>query len=106
MSANAAFCVGVSIKPLTDITVGTSDQFWLFEAHTGRLLHGGESGDLLPTLSEGDSVTIEYDADQRTLAFGKNDAAVAVAFTDVMKLGMDLFPVFRFNRRQNVAKVL
>ncbi len=58
MSAGAAFCVGVGQKPLTDLAVNTSDQFWLYEAHTGRLVHDGETGDLLPSLSDGDTLKV------------------------------------------------
>ncbi len=57
-SVGASFCVGVGQKPLTDLATSTSDQFWLYESHTGRLVHGGETGDLLPSLSRGDTLKV------------------------------------------------
>jgi len=67
MSDNPSFCVGVGQKPLTDRATSTSDQFWLYEAHTGRMLHNGETGELLPPLSNGDSITLVFDKEAKTL---------------------------------------
>ena len=53
-SDNAAFCVGVAQKPLTNRQLGSSAQFWALESHTGRLYHEGESNELLFSVSEGD----------------------------------------------------
>lgn len=53
-TANGAVCVGVAQKPLSNRRVGSSNQFWALESHTGRLYHEGESNELGPTLSEGD----------------------------------------------------
>ena len=101
----AGFCVGVGQKPLTDRATSTSDQFWLYEAHIGRLVHGGETGDLLPTLSRGDSITLNFSNEERTLTLIKNNDPAVVAFTDVFKEHTDLFPVILFNRSYNTSKV-
>lgn len=104
-SANAAFCIGIGQKPLTNRQVGSSGQFWAWEAHTGRLYHEGESNELLFTISEGDSVTVEYDAVTKTLSLGKNGGDMSVAFHDVVKQGQDLHAVLLFTRRHNTTKV-
>ena len=102
---NAAFCVGVSQKPLTNRQVGSSGQFWAWEGHTGRLYHEGESNELLFIAKEGDSVTVEYDTVAKTLSFRKNDGGLSVAFHNVVKQGRDLYPVLLFTRRHNTTKV-
>ena len=102
---NAAFCVGVGQKPLTNRQVGSSGQFWAWEGHTGRLYHEGESNELLFIVKEGDSVTVEYDTVAKTLSFGKNDGGLSVAFHNVVKQGRDLYPVLLFTRRHNTTKV-
>ena len=102
---NAAFCVGVGQKPLTNRQVGSSGQFWAWEGHTGRLYHEGESNELLFIVKEGDSVTVEYDTVAKTLSFGKNDGVLSVAFHNVVKQGRDLYPVLLFTRRHNTTKV-
>ena len=102
---NAAFCVGVSQKPLTNRQVGSSGQFWAWEGHTGRLYHEGESNELLFIAKEGDSVTVEYDTVAKTLSFRKNDGGLSVAFHNVVKQGRDLYPLLLFTRRHNMTKV-
>ena len=102
---NAAFCVGVSQKPLTNRQVGSSGQFWAWEGHTGRLYHEGESNELLFIAKEGDSVTVEYDTVAKTLSFRKNDGGLSVAFHNVVKQGRDLYPLLLFTRRHNTTKV-
>jgi len=103
--ANSAFCIGIGQKPLTNRQVGSSGQFWAWEAHTGRLYHKEESNELLFTVSEGDSVTVEYDAVTKTMSLGKNDGDMSVAFHGVVKQGQDLHAVLLFTRRHNTTKV-
>ena len=104
-SANAAFCVGVAQKPLSVRQVGSSNQFWLLESHTGRLYHEGESNDLLFTVTEGDTITVVYDSVTKTLAFGKNSERPSCVFQNVAKQGRDLFPAVIFPRRRNRTTV-
>ncbi|XP_064390094.1 probable E3 ubiquitin-protein ligase HERC1 isoform X2 [Halichondria panicea] len=105
-SVSASFCVGVGQKPLTDLATSTSDQFWLYESHTGRLVHGGETGDLLPSLSRGDTLKVVFDKEEKTLSLTKNEENEIVAFRNVYKEGKDLFPVFLFNRSHNTTKIV
>ena len=72
----------------------------MFHIHVkGRLLHSGDTTEALFVINEKDSITVEYDARARTLAFAKNDEPFRTAFEDVGKEGEDIFPVVMFDRR-------
>ena len=58
---------------------------------------------LLPSLTL--SVVVEYDSVAKTLAFGKNNAALSVAYHDVVRPTKDLYPMVIFTRRYNTTKV-
>lgn len=46
----------------------------MLEAQTGVLCHDGEIGDIINyTIKEGDTLVLEYDSVNKTLAFGLND---------------------------------
>ncbi|CAI8021126.1 Probable E3 ubiquitin-protein ligase HERC1 [Geodia barretti] len=96
-SETAMFCVGVAHKPL--FHDNGSPAFWALEAHTGRLLHAGDTTEALFIVKEKDSVMVEYDARARTLAFGKNDEPLRKGFESIGKEGEDLFPFVLFDRR-------
>ena len=54
--------------------VRNSAQLWVLEAQTGVLCHDGEIGDIINyTIKEGDTLVLEYDSVNKTLAFGLND---------------------------------
>ena len=85
-------------KPLTNSETGSS-QFWALEAHTGRLVHEGDTTEALFIVKEKEVVRVEYDARARTLAFGRNEEPLMMAFEGVGMEGEDLYPLVLFNRR-------
>ena len=46
------------------------------------------------------SITVEYDAKAKALAFGKNDGELKMAFQNVVKQASDLYPMVLFNSRR------
>ena len=48
---------------------------------------------------------MEYDSVAKTLAFGKNNSALTIAYHDVVRPTKDLYPMVIFTRRYNTTKV-
>ena len=65
--------VGVSKYPLQDFDYRTTSDMWLYRAHDGGVYHDGERARRLDAYGPGDTVTVEVDMDEKTIAFGKND---------------------------------
>ena len=65
----------------------------------GRLLHSGDTTEALFIITEKESITVEFDARGRTLAFSKNDEPFRKAFDNVGREDEDLFPIVMFDKR-------
>lgn len=70
---NEGTCVGVSRWPVRDFNHRTTTDMWLYRAYSGSLYHGGELGRVLPSFTQGDTITCILDMEARTISFAKNN---------------------------------
>ncbi|KAK1176357.1 putative E3 ubiquitin-protein ligase HERC1 isoform X1 [Acipenser oxyrinchus oxyrinchus] len=91
---NEGTCVGVSRWPIRDFNHRTTMDMWLYRAYSGSLYHGGELGRVLPTFTQGDTITCILDMEARTISFAKNNKMAMLAFEDVD--ATELYPCVMF----------
>ncbi|MGH0184836.1 UNVERIFIED_CONTAM: hypothetical protein FKN15_017450 [Acipenser sinensis] len=91
---NEGTCVGVSRWPIRDFNHRTTIDMWLYRAYSGSLYHGGELGRVLPTFTQGDTITCILDMEARTISFAKNNKMAMLAFEDVD--ATELYPCVMF----------
>ncbi|XP_048876533.1 probable E3 ubiquitin-protein ligase HERC1 isoform X3 [Brienomyrus brachyistius] len=91
---NEGTCVGVSRWPVRDFNHRTTTDMWLYRAYSGSLYHGGELGRVLPSFTQGDTITCILDMEARTISFAKNNKEPKLAFEGVD--ATELYPCVLF----------
>ncbi|CAG0879900.1 unnamed protein product [Darwinula stevensoni] len=80
---NEGTCIGVSKHPVRDSSHRTTSDMWLYRGYSGNLYHGGEHRSTLPCFTEGDTMRVNLDMNNRTLSFSKNGGPFLLAFEDI-----------------------
>uniref|UniRef100_A0A8C9U1I0 HECT-type E3 ubiquitin transferase n=1 Tax=Scleropages formosus TaxID=113540 RepID=A0A8C9U1I0_SCLFO len=91
---NEGTCIGVSRWPIRDFNHRTTTDMWLYRAYSGSLYHGGELSRVLPSFTQGDTITCVLDMEARTISFAKNNKEPKLAFEGVD--ATELYPCVLF----------
>lgn len=105
-SSNIQLRVGVAQTPLQPEDDSRWNNSWCIQTDTGDLHRNSEQTDSnLLTLTQGDTLTIEYNVPSRLLQFGKNSDELKKAFEQVVVDGKDISPFVHFLNTDGPRKV-
>ncbi|ESN90897.1 hypothetical protein HELRODRAFT_90708 [Helobdella robusta] len=99
---NEGTCIGVCRLPIADCNYSSTSDMWLYRAYSGSLYHAGEVG-YRQKFTQGDIITCYYDADNKTLAFAKNETTTTLAFEDMTS--SEVYPCVVFYNPSRVEEV-
>ena len=98
--------MGVAQTPLQPDDPDRWNNSWCIEAGTGDLYHNGQpTGNSLFTLSQGDTLTLEYIVSSSELKLGKNGDEMKKAFDQVFVASKTLSPFVLFVNADGPRKV-